>query len=76
MQVTVQRERRGRREAASGHLHHQINDCDCDTTDQEAKDDGEHRYLNWPPSDLRHGGLRSLRQAREIFLFSRAPAVI
>jgi hypothetical protein len=31
-----------------------MNDRDCDAPDQEAKDDGEYRYLNGSPSDLCH----------------------
>jgi hypothetical protein len=36
----------------------------CDAPDQEAKHYSEHRYVNRSSSDVRHWGLRLLRQAR------------
>jgi hypothetical protein len=63
--AAIRRASKWKPEAAACHSHHKVmNDRDCDATDQEAKDDGEHGYLYRLSSDLSHLGLCHCGQAR------------
>jgi hypothetical protein len=45
-----------------------INECSGDASDQEAKDDGEYRYINGPPSDFCHLGPPNYWGSRQLAL--------